>query len=364
MSTGGLPLTPEGLWHYLKGGEAVGPILGAELRRLAATGCLSPDDRVRPHSDSGTWVLACQISGLFDPATQVPATGKPDRHRRALDLFLAMSPDLSPDSRSFRARLDKASREARDGTLSNAPPEPTAGSEFPPPPDSVLRLCDCCHRRRGRHSRFYYGKRLGSGKHQVVLRPDTSYGAQRYGTLSYSNFEVTGCHDSSVCWLCVCKHKLIYAVIAAVWAVLMLVCSSGLEYIGRQWRDMPEYGARFPGMFLYAAVGFAFVGCSWFAISYPFARRSTAADDLSVSEFSAAYRSAGHDAFLTRRELAELEYRGPHRYARVHKDYPRSRDPQPSPRTWAQWLYPRLVFVGCIVLIAIIIIVVRRYARL
>lgn len=58
-------------WYYAKGGTQHGPVTDAELRHLAASGGIGPEDHVRRDGESA-WVTAAEIPGLF-PVT--PAAG-------------------------------------------------------------------------------------------------------------------------------------------------------------------------------------------------------------------------------------------------------------------------------------------------
>ena len=51
-------------WYYKLDGEKRGPVPAAELKRLAATGKLGPDDVVR-REDMTEWMTAGQVKGLF-----------------------------------------------------------------------------------------------------------------------------------------------------------------------------------------------------------------------------------------------------------------------------------------------------------
>lgn len=79
----------EKLWHYAKGGEKHGPITAAQLKELAKTGQLSPDDLVW-REDMQEWRQARSVKGLFPeqttqrppkqptPTATSPATGSED----------------------------------------------------------------------------------------------------------------------------------------------------------------------------------------------------------------------------------------------------------------------------------------------
>ncbi len=60
-------------WHYSRGEELVGPVSPAQLRKLAASGQLSPDDLVWKEG-MADWVQARKLKGLFpaQPAADVP----------------------------------------------------------------------------------------------------------------------------------------------------------------------------------------------------------------------------------------------------------------------------------------------------
>lgn len=51
-------------WYYSRGGERTGPVSGAELKQLAASGELDPSDEVRREGMS-EWLPARQVKGLF-----------------------------------------------------------------------------------------------------------------------------------------------------------------------------------------------------------------------------------------------------------------------------------------------------------
>lgn len=51
-------------WHYAKGGEKHGPITAAQLKELASTGQLHPDDLVW-REDMKEWRKASTVKGLF-----------------------------------------------------------------------------------------------------------------------------------------------------------------------------------------------------------------------------------------------------------------------------------------------------------
>jgi hypothetical protein len=55
-------------WFFAKdGGKMSGPVTGRELKRLAATGGLSPTDRVKKDGMEKS-VSARRVKGLFAPA--------------------------------------------------------------------------------------------------------------------------------------------------------------------------------------------------------------------------------------------------------------------------------------------------------
>lgn len=60
-------------WHYARGGEKHGPITTAQLKELATTGQLSPDDLVW-REDMKDWRKASTVKGLFPEATPSVAT--------------------------------------------------------------------------------------------------------------------------------------------------------------------------------------------------------------------------------------------------------------------------------------------------
>jgi hypothetical protein len=58
-------------WYYQIMGQQLGPILSAELRRLADTGTVTPDTLVRKGAD-GRWVCAEKVQGLFQRSDSPP----------------------------------------------------------------------------------------------------------------------------------------------------------------------------------------------------------------------------------------------------------------------------------------------------
>ncbi len=58
-------------WYYAQGGERKGPVSDQQLKELAASGELSPDDAVWAEG-MGRWVKARSISGLFLPKSATP----------------------------------------------------------------------------------------------------------------------------------------------------------------------------------------------------------------------------------------------------------------------------------------------------
>lgn len=56
---------PPRRWFYTQDGERYGPITGPELRAAAQLKFLGPADHVRC-GDSGSWVQARDVRGLFD----------------------------------------------------------------------------------------------------------------------------------------------------------------------------------------------------------------------------------------------------------------------------------------------------------
>src|SRR5438309_9100797 len=55
---------PDNQWFYARGDQQVGPILGQELRQLAVSGELLPDDLVW-RDGMQQWAPAAKIKGLF-----------------------------------------------------------------------------------------------------------------------------------------------------------------------------------------------------------------------------------------------------------------------------------------------------------
>jgi hypothetical protein len=54
-------------WFYIQHGETYGPVSSTDLRAAAHLGFLGPDDLVC-RKDSGKWVMARMIHGLFKDA--------------------------------------------------------------------------------------------------------------------------------------------------------------------------------------------------------------------------------------------------------------------------------------------------------
>src|SRR5262245_40395657 len=68
-------------YYYVRNGERVGPISGRQLKELAATGQLTPDDLVWKEGMAG-WEPARKLKGLFASASAsepppVPTAGPP-----------------------------------------------------------------------------------------------------------------------------------------------------------------------------------------------------------------------------------------------------------------------------------------------
>ena len=65
-------------WHYRKGNQKYGPVSSGELKRLAETGAIEPDDLIMKQGMNG-WVEAGTVNGLFEsrpvnaPETQLPS---------------------------------------------------------------------------------------------------------------------------------------------------------------------------------------------------------------------------------------------------------------------------------------------------
>lgn len=66
----------EKLWHYAKGGEKHGPITAIQLKELATTGQISPDDLVW-REDMQDWRQARSVKGLFPEKTTPPKQPPP-----------------------------------------------------------------------------------------------------------------------------------------------------------------------------------------------------------------------------------------------------------------------------------------------
>lgn len=63
-------------WHYAKGGEKHGPISAAQLKELAKTGQLAPDDLVW-REDMKEWKKAGTVKGLFPEQARTAAKSPP-----------------------------------------------------------------------------------------------------------------------------------------------------------------------------------------------------------------------------------------------------------------------------------------------
>jgi hypothetical protein len=63
-------------WYYQQMGEVVGPVSGAQLRRLAKSGEIQPDTRVRLGGTDG-WYSADRVKGLFPPPPKAPPPPMP-----------------------------------------------------------------------------------------------------------------------------------------------------------------------------------------------------------------------------------------------------------------------------------------------
>lgn len=64
--------TPPRRWFYTQDGERYGPVTGPELRAAARLEFLGPRDHVRC-GDTGMWVRAREVHGLFDRPTRSSA---------------------------------------------------------------------------------------------------------------------------------------------------------------------------------------------------------------------------------------------------------------------------------------------------
>ena len=63
-------------WYYARENKQMGPVSAAELKRLATTGELNPDDRVW-RQGMGTWDAARNVPGLFDIIVDPPPPPPP-----------------------------------------------------------------------------------------------------------------------------------------------------------------------------------------------------------------------------------------------------------------------------------------------
>jgi len=70
---------PSGEWYYARGNQQHGPVSATELKALAESGALSPDDLVW-RAGMSDWVAARRIKGLFDS----PAAGSVSAARTAV----------------------------------------------------------------------------------------------------------------------------------------------------------------------------------------------------------------------------------------------------------------------------------------
>ena len=64
-------IEPAADWFYRVAGAKFGPVESAELRRLADKGIVMRGTPIRKGADS-RWMLARQVSGLFDPRRPTP----------------------------------------------------------------------------------------------------------------------------------------------------------------------------------------------------------------------------------------------------------------------------------------------------
>ncbi|MHC4406563.1 MAG: GYF domain-containing protein, partial [Planctomycetota bacterium] len=117
-------------WFYQTGwGQQLGPVDSRELRRLAEAGIVRPDTLVR-QGDSGRWVRAEQVRGLFQRTTPAPSLGatSPGDGNAALPEF---TPNFDPDEwdedglEVFRCIAEAVNR------LREGPPSRNAGTSHP-----------------------------------------------------------------------------------------------------------------------------------------------------------------------------------------------------------------------------------------
>ncbi len=81
------------LWFHMKAGHRFGPVTARILRRLAGDGEIKPTD-LMSREESGTWVDAGRVKGLFPPVTPVPRTpaALPNDDQYALDVSSPIPP--------------------------------------------------------------------------------------------------------------------------------------------------------------------------------------------------------------------------------------------------------------------------------
>jgi hypothetical protein len=83
-------------WYYASGGVQMGPVDGATLKRLAASGELKPAELVW-RDGMGDWVSASKVPGLFATATPAPLAVAPTGAAPAPEYALQQPPQARAD---------------------------------------------------------------------------------------------------------------------------------------------------------------------------------------------------------------------------------------------------------------------------
>ena len=90
-------------WHYTSRGAQAGPVETAELKRMAQSGQIQPNDMVWKDG-MPEWVQASRVKGLFDPAAAPEAVAMAPVGETAIPAF---APAHRP---RFRIASEQASR--------------------------------------------------------------------------------------------------------------------------------------------------------------------------------------------------------------------------------------------------------------
>ena len=112
-------------WFVQLMGETLGPVAGAELLNMAATGRIQQDTLVSHHAE-GPWVTALHVKGLFDSAALAAAI-KDSHHRES-------APNRASEQPAERIEPEIASGSSKGG---DQPPSPSS-----PRPYKVLTQRD------------------------------------------------------------------------------------------------------------------------------------------------------------------------------------------------------------------------------